>query len=358
MNGIEPSAKYNEAVRMFALNSDFLGKRLYLYLRARFNNNLPHPATIRKWFGKSSANCNGGFHPMAMATLKDFMQELRVAGKQLYVALSFDEMSTRQHIQYLHYKKKFSGFINFGTVKDENDPLPMATNVIVIMLNALNMQLTMPIAFFFITTLIAEEKAILIATVLRALTDIGVRVVSMTSDGLQSNPATFEILGLNSEATNDISPFFRNQDTDEKIYVFYDAPHMIKLIRNCLGDKQVLYDKFNRKIEWKFIERLYRSKKDDLASHKLTKKHILWEANKMNVSLATQTISNSVAVSIEKLAFNGDKLFNGMHHRNIVVFAELNILNDFCHFRKISNEKQSRFFLLCLIKIQKEQFIS
>lgn len=89
---------------------------------------------------------------------------------------------------------------------------------------------------------------------------------------------------------------------------------MIKLIRNCLGDKKILHDKFNRPIEWKFIERLYRSKKGDLTSNKLTKKHIDWEPNKMNVALATQTISNSVAESIEKLASNGNKLFKGMHH--------------------------------------------
>lgn len=304
---------------MFALNLNFLSKRAYNYLREKFNNHLPHPVTIRRWFSNSNANCDGGFHQMAMTTLNDITQELRMAGEKLYVALSFDEMATRQHVQYIHHKKKISGFINFGTQEDDGDPLPIAKNAIVIMLNALNMQLTIPIAFFFITTLIAEEKAILVATVLKALTDIGVRVVSMTSDGLYSNPATFEILGLNTDETNSISPYFRNQDTDERIYVFYDAPHMIKLIRNCLGDKQVLYDKFNRKIEWKFIERLYRSKKGDLASHKLTKKHINWESNKMNVSLATQTISNSVAESMEKLALNGDNLFKGMFHRNMVL---------------------------------------
>lgn len=160
---------------------------------------------------------------------------------------------------------------------------------------------------------------------MKALTDIGVRVVSITSDGLYSNPATFEILGVNSDETCSISPYFRNQETDEKIYVFYDAPHMIKLIRNCLGDKLVLYDKFNRRVEWKYIERLYRSKKGDLVSHKLTKKHINWETNKMNVGLATQTISNSVAESMEKLALNGDKLFKGMDNetRSFLRFAVL-----------------------------------
>lgn len=64
-------------------------------------------------------------------------------------------------------------------------------------------------------------------------------------------------------------------------------------------------DSQKRPIEWKYIERLYRSKTSDIASHKLTKRHIEWKASAMKVSLATETLSNSVAESIEKLAVAG-----------------------------------------------------
>lgn len=164
-------------------------------MRQKFNNNLPHPATIRKWFSVSDGDCNGGFHSSALIALNEIVKELRASGKTLYVALSFDEMAIRQHIQYLDHKKKFAGYINFGTQEKAGDPLPMAKNAIVIMLNALNMQLTLPVAYFFITTLISEEKAILIATILKTLTNIGVRVISLTSDGLSTNPVTYEMLG-------------------------------------------------------------------------------------------------------------------------------------------------------------------
>lgn len=314
LNGIEQGVKYNEEVRMFSFNLSFLNSRAYNYVREKFKNSLPHPATIRKWFSNSNDNCTGGFNDSALATLSEIVKELRADGKTMYVALSFDEMAIRQHVQYLHAKKKFGGFINFGTQENSLDPLPVAKDTIVIMLNAINMQLTLPIAYFFITTLIAEEKAILVATALKTLTNIGIRVVSLTSDGLASNPATYEILGASINEMDAVTPYFRNPDTDEKVYVIYDIPHMLKNVRNCLGDKLILRDKFNRTIEWKFIERLYRSKKNDLASHKLTKKHIDFEGNKMNVTLAAQTISNSVAETIEKLASNGDKLFKGMKH--------------------------------------------
>lgn len=188
----------------------------------------------------------------------------------------------------------------------------MAKNAIVIMLNALNMQLTLPVAYFFITTLISEEKAILIATILKTLTNIGVRVISLTSDGLSTNPVTYEMLGASNGDTTAIRPYFRNPDTDDKIYVLYDTPHMLKLVRGYLGEKIIIRDEFNRPIDWKYIERLYRTKKNDLVSHKLTKKHIDYEGTKMNVTIACQTISNSVAESIERLRLNGHKLFKGI----------------------------------------------
>lgn len=285
----------------------------------KFNQHLPHPKTISKWFANSNANCSGGFHTNALTILSEISKDLKDDGKKMFVALSFDEMSIRKHVQYLHPKRKFAGFINFGSLHHGEEPLPVASHAIVIMLNALNMKLTLPIAFFFITDLIAEEKAILIASIVKTITDIGIRVMSLTSDGLASNPAAYEILGANSDG----NPYFHNPDTEERIYIFYDPPHMLKLVRNCLGDKKILRDKFNRPIDWKFIERLYRSKTSDLASHKLTKKHIDFESNKMNVSLATQTISNSVAESIEKLALNGNDLFKGIYFGTIFHFLLL-----------------------------------
>lgn len=56
------------------------------------------------------------------------------------------------------------------------------------------------------------------------------------------------------------------------------------------------------KIEWKYIKSLYEySKEKQQHSHKLTRKHIEWERNPMNVRLAAQTSSNSVADSLKHL---------------------------------------------------------
>lgn len=178
---------------MFSLNSRYLSPRSYEYLRQKFNNNLPHSGTIRKWFSQSTAGTTGGFIDAALIALRELVNEHKNKESTIIVAISFDEMSMRKHVQWLHHKKKFAGFINFGTLDEEDEPLPVANNVIVIMLNGINVKITLPIAYFFITTLIAEEKAILIATIIKTLTNIGVRVKTITSDGLITNAAAYEI---------------------------------------------------------------------------------------------------------------------------------------------------------------------
>jgi len=40
---------------------------------------------------------------------------------------------------------------------------------------------------------------------------------------------------------------------NEPIYIFWDAAHMLKLVRNTLGDKKVLINDKNEEIQWSHI---------------------------------------------------------------------------------------------------------
>ena len=73
---------------------------------------------------------------------------------------------------------------------------------------------------------------------------------------------------------------------------------MIKLIQNLLGDYLTISHRSESKqIKWEYIDRL-NDVQEELGfslANKLTKKHIIWEKNKMNVKMAAQTLSASVA---------------------------------------------------------------
>lgn len=82
----------------------------------------------------------------------------------------------------------------------------------------------------------------------------------------------------------------------------FDACHMIKLARNCIENQGSLKSNGNMAIEWVHFQRLEAARiKQDFSTHKLTKKHIQCDRNKMSVPLAVQTLSKSVAESLHYL---------------------------------------------------------
>lgn len=86
---------------------------------------------------------------------------------------------------------------------------------------------------------------------------------------------------------------------------------MLKLVRNALAANGVLYDDAGLKLEWEYfvsLERL-RVEKNFSHVHKLTKRHIQFQNFKMNVRVAAETLSGSVANSMQHLMDQGHEQF-------------------------------------------------
>jgi hypothetical protein len=109
----------------------------------------------------------------------------------------------------------------------------------------------------------------------------------------------FKHLGAKLDNVHELKTSFPHPDTNDDIYCIFDVVHMVKLLRNMLGDWGAV--KLNDDlIEWRFIRQIH-----DLQSHeglrlanKLTKQHIEYKSNKMKVKYATQVFSKSVASSL------------------------------------------------------------
>lgn len=108
------------------------------------------------------------------------------------------------------------------------------------------------------------------------------------------------------------TPFIQNPANNEKIFIFYDAAHMIKLIRNAFGDKKCLMNSKGELIKCDYIVKLYEKEKAEglRAATKLTHRHILYYNEKMNVRLASQVLSDSVGDALLYLK-DKDPLFKG-----------------------------------------------
>lgn len=245
-------AMYTEAVRAFCLTLAYYSPRAYNYVREKYLRRLPANSTMRAWL--ASINAVLGILTEALIALKLKVDEYKKDGKQLYANLIFDEMSIRQHAQYDPNKMKFDGFIDMGRPATEQEPLALAKDALVFLVSGATEDFKIPVAYFLTNGLIAAERAAILNEILVCLADIGIVVVAITFDGLSANLAMCKLLGADFE-TNDANILDPAQD-GRKIYIILDPAHMLKLMRNCFGSRNLI-DGDGEPIEWKYIELLY-----------------------------------------------------------------------------------------------------
>lgn len=213
----------------------------------------------------------------------------------------FDEMSIRKHLQWSDSEKNIFGRITHG-FRPDGEAVPLASNALTLMLNGINCDFTLPIAHYFIRCLKAEEKAKLVTDVINAISACGVRVLNITFDGLCTNFKMCETLGA-SFLPGNVKPFFYLQGDTRKTFIILDPSHMLKLARNLIGNASVLTDETGGRIEWSYFEKLeeFRVHRGFTLAHKMNKRHMHWKNFAMNVQVAAQTMSNSVANSMQHL---------------------------------------------------------
>ncbi|GBM30909.1 Transposable element P transposase [Araneus ventricosus] len=126
-------------------------------------------------------------------------------------------------------------------------------------------------------------------------------VVSIVCDQGPRNQGLFKEMNVTSE-----NPYFVYKT--KKIFAMYDPPHLLKSVRNNLKNHGIYYEDTSMAnttrtafANWKHIEQLYEMdyKNELRACRKLTKKHIAVSGlKKMNVKLAAQVLSHSVASAL------------------------------------------------------------
>ena len=287
---------YPPELRSFALTLKFYSAKAYNYVRKSFNLGLPCASVIRSWY--SSVNGETGFTQDAMTAMKAKVLAAKRDGQEVVCALMLDEMSIRKHIEW--DGKRFRGYVDLGTDIND-DSLPEATDALVFMAVSVNSSWKVPCGYFLIKGLTGEEKANLTKECITKLHDVGVKVVSFTCDGPSSHQSMLTTLGVHLSSDNLQSYFVHPCDPKAKIYIFLDACHMIKLVRNTFSDYKVLKDKGGNTIKWQFMEELNKLQESEglHLANKLRAAHIDWKPQKMKVNLAAQTLSSSVADALE-----------------------------------------------------------
>lgn len=153
------------------------------------------------------------------------------------------------------------------------------------------------VRYFLIDGLNGTERVSLLRTALELIHNTGVQIHSIPFNGPSVNFTMCTLLGANfSYFSSSFQPWFINPCTGKKVFIFLDTCHMLKLVRNTLGDQKVLVDSAGNNIKCLFIENLlnFQENEELHAGTKLSKKHIHFNDNRLNVKLATQTLSERV----------------------------------------------------------------
>lgn len=292
------TGKYSPAICAFALTLDFYSPKGYEYVRSIFKNSLPHRRTLHKWY--KNVECEPGFSSESIEAIK---RKASKSSKPLYGSLMFDEISIRKKVDW--DGKKFVGFVDFGNYEIAQNTGIAAKEALVFMVNCLNQRWKIPVGYFFISSMNAKDKANLVEACLRCLADSGIKIISLTFDGLKSNLAMCERLGASLKDPRHLQSWFYYPDTkkQEKVFIFFDPPHALKSVRNTFAKYGVMYDENNDAIRWSYFKKLVEVQDEEglhLAT-KIRKRHIRWQQEKMKVKLAAQTMSHSSAAALKYL---------------------------------------------------------
>lgn len=282
--------KYSPKLRQFAITLNFLSPNAYDFVRAEFETCLPHSSTISKWYQK--VNAAPGFSTEAFSALKLKVQN---SDRSVLCSVMVDEIAIRKNLEW--DGTKFHGYVNFGAEVDD-DRMSLAKEAFVLMAVCINGKWKIPIGYFFVDGLNGSQKRSLVEKGIRLCQDAGIKVVSLTFDGAPSNISMANMFGLKTDTDNIKTNFKIGNDN---IYMYYDPCHMIKLVRNTIGEKKNLTDIDGLPIQWEYIKMLEELQENEglHLGNKLRKAHINFFKQKMKVRLAVQLLSASVADALE-----------------------------------------------------------
>lgn len=264
--------------------------------------------TLQMWY--TSIDGSPGVSGSALDILREKSESYSAKNNhKLHVCLISDEITIRKHLCYCNETQSFVGLstVTNPSPQDDNaeDAIKLANDALVFLIVGPDFKI--PVAYELLNGLDSTNRAALTLRVIQRVEETGVKVMSLTSDGLAANITTAEILGANfgDEKTYFMSPTYPGQ----KIYIIFDPPHMLKLVRKHFASNAIYYR--NELVDWKLLEMLVekQSMNNFNLCNKLTQKHMKWHLNDMNVRLAAETISNSVADTIEQLLKDGFEEF-------------------------------------------------
>lgn len=284
--GLSKSAKYNNNEKEISQNIFYRSQSAYKFLRDGLGFRLPHISSLYRW--APVKGIQPGYVNNAHLYLKSKFALLNQ--RERCVVLIFDEIRIRQNLTYNILNDLIDGFEDLGAKRNRI----FANEICVFMVNGLFDSWKSVLNYFVSANGVnGANLSEIIRNNLKICQDLGLKVCAVVCDQGPNNRKAYQILGVSEE-----KPF--TIFNDEKIFCFYDFPHLLKSIRNVLLKSDLQTP--DGKVSFNVFREIYNLEIDNVAKTclKFRSSHIAPNAfEKMHVRLATQIFSRTTAASIQ-----------------------------------------------------------
>ncbi|KAI5635842.1 transposase protein domain-containing protein [Phthorimaea operculella] len=226
--------RFTKEEKIMALAMYKQGPRAYRWMRKFFV--LPSPLTLSKMI--TTAAIKPGMNTNIFKQLKK--KASKMSAHEKLCILMFDEVALTPHFDYSKRRDTVVGFVDNGRQTKKE----IADHALVFMMRGILKNYKQPVAYSFCSkTTPREELVTQIKMIIKQLHSIGFKVIATVCDQGATNVSAINYL-INETKANYLR---RNEEMKhsifeidgEEVIPLYDAPHLLKGIRNNLLNKDL-----------------------------------------------------------------------------------------------------------------------
>lgn len=230
--------RYSEDWIMLSMLMNIRSPGYYEFLRKKNVIPLPSKRTIRSYFSLIDTKC--GFDEKFSYLLKKHFDAK--TSMQRYGVVLLDEINLRKSVAVCSKNLTYVGLTDFSDDGPQSSNIEeQATHGLVIMFQPLSDKYTQPIAVFASKNSVqGDELTKLVVEAIAFLENSGVKIHGVIADGAKTNQKMWSLLDVRGTISDTKTWFTHPLDTERKVFVFSDVPHVFKNIRNRLYNKRRL----------------------------------------------------------------------------------------------------------------------
>lgn len=265
----------------------------YRFLRDSGILTLPHVNTLQSYLGPSTGET--GVTDLIDRRMR--MEVVGLTGLGTFSTIQIDEMHTKTGTKY---DRTHDQVIGLAENNDDESECVLANKMLCFYLTGLSTGFKIPVAFYFVKALNADQLYRLSLSVLACVEEVGFRVIRIATDNAKTNASFFKKLAGGEEGKFAIP---HPLDPTRTLFLSYDYTHLLKNSRNLWIDRDFLIN--DSPVRFSPVKLIYEMNKDKAVKpvRYLTRRHVSPTSfERQKVKLALDVFSPPVVAAIKMYA--------------------------------------------------------